>query len=133
MRKIEFPFNGKIIGKCKHSKVMDFSSIWGEIEIYTNRKDMEQNDFHITEKVWEYKKHYGFSKYSGENKKTCNLKIMGNINCRVMRKRWESSNYFQMMDSLRYFRLNRKVYKHFHIGYANSYLKKCVKTQKFKI
>ena len=31
---------------------MDFLNIWGETEIYINRKEMEQDDFHFTEKVW---------------------------------------------------------------------------------
>lgn len=42
------------MGKYKHSKVMDFLNIFGETEIYTNLKDIRQENFHVTENLWEY-------------------------------------------------------------------------------
>ena len=33
---------------------MDFLNIFGETEIYTNLKDIRQENFHATENLWEY-------------------------------------------------------------------------------
>ena len=85
---------------------MDFLNISGETEIYRNLQNIRQENFHITEKLWECQKHIqimGFLTYFWWNKITCILQIMETIISRLMGKVWESSNYFQMLFSLQYF------------------------------